>query len=137
MNKIDKILLKDAIKAYKNGDIPVAAVIVKNGKIVAHSYNNRQKRHIITGHAEVNVINKVTRKQRDWRLDGYELYVTMFPCSMCQEVIFNARIKKVYFYLINDKNSYQHQKIKFNKVSSEINNKLKFLLDQLFLKLRK
>lgn len=98
MNK--KFMLK-AIElariAAQNGDVPVGAVVVKDGKIIAEGYNTRQRDGIATAHAEVIAINKACKALGTWRLDDCELYVTLEPCPMCAGAIINARIKTVVF----------------------------------------
>ena len=97
MDKYIEIALKEAEKSIKTGDIPVGAIIVEKGKIIAKAHNTREKKHKITGHAEINVIEKACKKKKTWHLNECELYTTLEPCKMCSEVIKQARIKKVYF----------------------------------------
>lgn len=86
-----------AKKAGKLGEVPIGAVIVKDGEIIASAYNRRNTLKDATSHAEVLAIKKACKKVNDWRLDGAEMYVTLEPCPMCAGAIINARIKKVYF----------------------------------------
>ncbi len=102
MEKIEKILLKEAIKAYKEDEVPVGCVITKEEKIIAKAHNTRQKKHKCINHAEINAIIKAEKKLKDWRLNGCTMYVTLKPCSMCNEVIKQARIKNI-FYIIDSK----------------------------------
>lgn len=95
--KIIKIILNEAKKAYKKGEVPVGAAIIKNNKLISKSYNNRQKKCDVTGHAEIKSIIKASKKLGDWRLNECELYVTLEPCDMCRKVIEESRIKKVYY----------------------------------------
>lgn len=112
--KIIKVLLKESKKAYKMSEIPVGAVVVKNGCILSSAHNDRQKKCDVTGHAEVRAIVKAAKKIGDWRLDGCELYVTLEPCDMCRKIIEESRINKVYYLKLANKNSknkltsYQH-----------------------------
>ncbi len=89
--------LKEAQKAFLEDEVPIGAVIVKDGKIIAKAHNLREKRNIATYHAEIIAIEKACKKLNSWRLDDCELYVTLEPCIMCAGAILNARIKKVYF----------------------------------------
>ena len=89
--------LENAKIAFENGDVPVGAVIVQDGKIIAEAYNEREVDSRATAHAEILAIEKVCKKIKDWRLDGMEMYVTLEPCAMCAGAIANSRIKKVYF----------------------------------------
>ncbi len=106
MEKYIQVAYKEALKAYKKNEIPVGAVIVKNNKIIAKSHNNRQKKHTILGHAEINVILKAEKKLKDWRLDDCEMYVTLEPCEMCEKIINESRIKKVYYLLNSERNKH-------------------------------
>lgn len=93
---MDQALLQ-AQKAYKKGEVPIGAVVVKNNKVIAKAYNNRERSQIATNHAEVIAINKACKKLKSWRLDGCDLYVTLKPCPMCAGAIVNARINNVYY----------------------------------------
>ena len=85
-----------AKQAYKKGDVPVGCVIVKNGKVLAKAYNRKERTKMTTRHAEIEAIEKASKKQGDWRLDECEMYVTLEPCCMCAGAILNARINTVY-----------------------------------------
>lgn len=89
--------LKQAQKAKEKDEVPIGAVIVLDGKVIARAHNLMEKTQLATAHAEINAINKACKKLNSWRLDGAELYVTIEPCAMCAGAITNARIKKVYF----------------------------------------
>ncbi len=100
-NKVIDILINDAKKAYKKGEIPVSAVIVDQaGKIVSHAYNNRQNSFNVLGHAEIVAILKAEKKIKDWRLDGYKMVVVLEPCDMCSMVISKCRIDEVYYFVL-------------------------------------
>ena len=77
--KFMRVALNQAKIAYKNGEVPIGAVIVKNGEIIAKSYNKRNKNKLATAHAEINAIEKACKKLGDWRLDDCEMYVTLEP----------------------------------------------------------
>lgn len=89
--------LKEAKKAFLKGEVPVGAVVVRGGEIIAKAHNEREKKNVATRHAELSAIEKACKKLGSWRLDDCELYVTLEPCIMCAGAIINARIKKVYF----------------------------------------
>ena len=89
--------LKQAKKAYNRGEVPVGAVIIKNNKIIAKSYNKIEKKQDSTSHAEINVIKLASKKLKNWRLIECDLYVTLEPCDMCKGAIKNSRIENVYF----------------------------------------
>lgn len=101
MNCYMELALKEAYKSYKKGDVPVGAVIVKNGKIIAKAHNLKEKKHNPLMHAEIIAINKASKRLKRWRLDDCELYVTMEPCMMCTGAIIQSRIKKVYYSIEN------------------------------------
>lgn len=89
--------LKQAQVALKNDEVPVGAVIVLDGKVIARAYNKTESTNLATAHAEIRCIEKANKKLNSWRLDGCEMFVTLEPCPMCAGAIVNARIKKVYF----------------------------------------
>lgn len=95
--KYIKKALKEAKKAYLLDEVPIGCVIVKDNKIIARSYNTREKDQMVTSHCEINAIRKASKKLKDWQLIDCELYVTLEPCSMCAGAIYQSRIKKVVF----------------------------------------
>ena len=95
--------LQYAQKAFDLGEVPVGAVIVKNGKIVGTGYNMRETKQNALSHAEIEAINNACKTLGTWRLDGCELYVTLEPCPMCTGAIINARIKTVIFGAFDSK----------------------------------
>ena len=97
MKEYIKEALELAQKAKQLGEVPVGAVIVKDGEIIASGYNRRETYNNALGHAEIMAINEACRKLGSWRLDGCELYVTLEPCPMCAGAIINSRIKRVVF----------------------------------------
>jgi len=85
-------------KAKSSGaDVPVGAIIVKDGEIIASACNEREKNNDPTGHAEIIAIKAAALKLNNWRLDDCELYVTLEPCPMCAWAIIQSRVKSVYF----------------------------------------
>ena len=98
MNKeFMEIALEQAQKAYKKNEVPIGAVIVKDNKIIAKAYNNRNKTQNAVNHAEILAIQKACKKLKSWRLDDCDIYVTLEPCPMCAGAILNARIKNLYY----------------------------------------
>lgn len=90
--------LKQAQRAFIAQEVPVGAVIVNvDGKIIARAYNQTIKRHSPLAHAEIVAIIKAARKQKDWRLDGFTLYVTIEPCALCMQLILTSRITRVVY----------------------------------------
>lgn len=86
-----------AKKSAQEGEIPIGAVIVKDGKVIATGRNVRNSKKIATKHAEIIAIERACKKLNDWRLENCEMYVTVEPCPMCAGAILNSRIKKLYF----------------------------------------
>lgn len=101
--KFMKEAIKEAKKAYKKLEIPVGAVIVKDGKIIARAHNQKETKMDTTKHAEILAIQKASKKLGMWRLLDCEMYVTLEPCSMCAGAIINSRIKKVYIGTSDEK----------------------------------
>ena len=95
--KFMRSAIKEAEKAVKEDEVPIGAVIVMDGKIIARAHNKMEKTQLATAHAEILAINKACKKLKSWRLDGAELYVTIEPCAMCAGAIINSRISNVYF----------------------------------------
>jgi len=101
--KFMKIALKEAEKAYQKKEIPVGAIIVKNGNIIAKAHNIKEIKKDTTCHAEILAIQKASKKLGAWRLEDCEMYVTLEPCSMCAGALINSRIKKVYIGTMDEK----------------------------------
>ena len=97
MEKFMKAAINEAKKSLKLDEVPIGAVIVLDGKIIARAHNLMEKTQLATAHAEILAINKACKKLKSWRLDGAEMFVTVEPCAMCAGAIANARLKKVYF----------------------------------------
>ncbi len=89
--------LAEAEKASAIGEVPVGAVIVRDGMIIARAHNMREKWMDATAHAEVIAIRKACEKLQNWRLGGCTLYVTVEPCPMCAGAIYNSRVDTVVF----------------------------------------
>ena len=95
--------LKEAEKAYQKLEVPVGAVLVKDGKIIARAHNQKETKIDTTKHAEILAIQKASKKLKSWRLIDCEMYVTLEPCSMCAGAMINSRIKKVYIGAMDEK----------------------------------
>ncbi len=89
--------LKLAETAGKNGDVPVGAVLVKDGEIIGTGLNRREEKGDPTAHAEIEAIRMGAERLGGWHLEDCELYVTLEPCPMCAGAIINSRIKTVIF----------------------------------------
>ncbi|MDE7086985.1 MAG: nucleoside deaminase, partial [Clostridia bacterium] len=95
--------LKCAETALKEGEVPIGAVVVLDGKVISKGHNRRTKKQIATAHAEIEAIEKACKKLGSWRIPECELYVTLEPCPMCMGAALNARIKKIYYGAPEDK----------------------------------
>jgi len=90
-------------KAIKIDCVPVGAIVVLNGKIIGRGYNKKEKTNNPLDHAEIIAIKQATKKIKSWNLSECKLIVSMNPCEMCKKVIFEARIKQI-FYIVDNKN---------------------------------
>lgn len=95
--KYMKIALKEAQKAKELDEVPIGAVIVLNGKVIAKAHNLREKNQSATAHAEVLAINKTCKKLNSWRLNGCILYVTLEPCTMCVGASILSRVDGIVY----------------------------------------
>ena len=91
-----ELALNEAKKAYKIEEIPVGAIIVKDGKVISRAYNQKETKNNPIAHAEILAIERASKKLGRWRLDDCDLYVTLEPCPMCAGALINSRIKKLY-----------------------------------------
>ena len=91
------LALEEAKKAYAIGEVPVGAVIVKDGEIIATGYNQRETSKHVFHHAEMIAIDNACQKLNSWRLDECTLYVTVEPCSMCAGTMIQARLKRLVY----------------------------------------
>ncbi len=125
-NKFMKLAIKQAQKAVVLDEVPIGAIIVKDGKIIARAHNQMEKTQLATAHAEILAINKACKKLKSWRLDGAEMYVTIEPCAMCAGAIVNARIKRVYFGAYEKKSGCAQSKFSV-LTDSGLNHKTEFI----------
>ena len=109
---------REAEKAFKEDEVPVGCVIVKEEKIIARAHNRKEKKNCAVFHAEIECINKATRKLDNWNLKGCELYVTLEPCMMCTGAIVNSRIDKVFFGCTDPKGGALVSNIKFKRIKN-------------------
>ena len=84
-------------KAIEENEVPIAAIIVKNGIIVGRGYNKVEQTQNFMNHAEIIAINEAQQNLNNWRLNDCKMYVTLEPCSMCKEIIKKSRISDVYY----------------------------------------
>ncbi|WP_439629754.1 nucleoside deaminase [Shinella sp.] len=96
-NRFMEIALAEARAAGERGEVPVGAVLVLDGAVVAQSGNRTRAESDVTAHAEVAVIREASRKLGQERLIGADLYVTLEPCTLCAAAISFARIRRLYY----------------------------------------
>lgn len=89
--------LAEAIAAETENEVPIGAVIVCNGKIIARGHNRRENSRNALGHAEIEAINEACKELGGWRLPNCDIFVTLEPCPMCAGAIINSRINRVFF----------------------------------------
>ena len=99
--------IKEANKSLEINEVPVGAVIVKNGKIISRGHNIKEKKQSSLAHAEIIAIEKATRKVKNWRLIDCDIYVTLEPCPMCASAIKQSRIKKIYYGTSTTENNHK------------------------------
>ena len=94
-----KIAIKEAKKAYLENNVPIGAVIVYRGKVIASSHNTKNSSNIAVNHAEILCIVEACKYLNSWYLNECDIYVTLYPCNMCLYALAEARIRNVYFLL--------------------------------------
>lgn len=92
-----KIALAEAKKAAAEDEVPVGAVVVKDGNIIAKAHNRKEKKGMATRHAEIEALERASKKTGNWWLENCEVFVTLEPCAMCAGAMINCRIGKLYF----------------------------------------
>ena len=149
MNKDEKwmkIALEEAIKAEKEGEVPVGAILVKDDKLIAKAHNQPILKNDATAHAEIQLIRLGGKKLQNYRLNGSMVYVTLEPCLMCLSAMMHARISRI-VYGAHDKktgaygfgenliaaNFFNH---KIDLVGGVLENKCSDLLTQFFISRR-
>ena len=91
------LALKQAIKAEEKGEVPVGAILVKDGLLIAKAHNQPISTNDATAHAEIQLIRTAGKKQENYRLTGTSLYVTLEPCAMCLGAMMHARIERIVY----------------------------------------
>ena len=112
-----KTLMKLAKRASTKNEVPVSAIIVKNDKIISKAFNKREQSHNVLAHAEVIAIKKASKKLKTWRLFDCDLYVTLKPCSICENIIKQSRIRNVYYLIDKPDTKKEYNKTIFNKMN--------------------
>ncbi|HXL73441.1 MAG TPA: tRNA adenosine(34) deaminase TadA [bacterium] len=89
--------LKEARKAAGKGEVPVGAVVVKDGKVIGRGHNLTEKKQSALTHAELVALSKASKKLKSWRLIDCDLYVTLEPCTMCAGAIVLSRVRNLVY----------------------------------------
>ena len=135
--KYYKILLKLAQKAAKQNEVPISAIIVKNNQIISKAYNKREKNKNVLDHAEIIAIRKASKKLKSWRLFDCDMYVTLKPCNICENVIKQSRINNVYYFIDKLETKKEYNKTNFAKTNiCTYEQKYKRMLTEFFQKKR-
>jgi tRNA(adenine34) deaminase len=92
-----RLAIGEARVALEHGDVPVGAVLVRGDDVIATAHNTRELVRDAMAHAEVNALRLGTERTGDWRLDGFELFVTLEPCPMCAGAIVAHRLDRLVF----------------------------------------
>jgi len=145
MNEDEKwmsLALEQAVKAEEEGEVPVGAILVKDGLVIARAHNQPISTNDATAHAEIQLLRAAGRKLKNYRLTGTSLYVTLEPCAMCLGAIMHARVERIVFGAhdpktgvcgssenLIDANCFNH---KINLVSGVLENESKQLLKNFF-----
>jgi tRNA(adenine34) deaminase len=98
-----RMALDEASIAYNEGEVPVGAVLVKDGKVISKAHNQREDSKDPTGHAEIIALKHGSSEEDNWRLTGFTLYVTKEPCIMCAGAMVNARLGRLVYGCKDDK----------------------------------
>ena len=134
IEKFIDLAFEEALKALKNNEVPIGAVIVNKEKIVVgKGHNQTETLKDSTAHAEILALKSASKKINDWRLDDHIIFSTIEPCEMCMGAIVEARIKEVYYGSKNTKRKNIEKKIKASRVE---NMNCQNLVKQFFINLR-
>ena len=102
-DKFMQLALEQARLAWAEGEVPVGAVVVKDGEVIAAGYNQPIGRHDPSAHAEIVALRAAAEKLGNYRLPGCELYVTLEPCIMCSGAMMHARLSRVVYAALDPK----------------------------------
>jgi tRNA(adenine34) deaminase len=91
------LALAEARRAARKDEVPVGAVVVRDGEVIAKAHNLRESRQSVLGHAELIALTRASKKLGSWRLEGCDVFVTLEPCPMCAGALQQARVRHVYY----------------------------------------
>lgn len=137
MDKYEKILFKLAEKAYKKNEVPVGALIVNKGKIIAKAFNRKNIDNNSLFHAEIICLQKAYKKLNRWNLYDCDMYITLEPCSMCKFLIEESRICNVFYILDQGKHNNKYNKTKYEHMFVCEKDKFSEIMNNFFKKIRK
>lgn len=135
-----KLAYKEALKALKDDEVPVGAVIVKDGKVIAKAYNMKESKQCGVYHAEILAIMRACKKLSNWRLENCDIYITLAPCPMCASAIKQSRISNVYCGLSNSDSSVMNitkEILENNDINSSVNLYTDFFSNEVSVLLKK
>ena len=107
---------KEAKKAFKEDEVPIGCVIVKDGEIISRAHNKKVRKDCAVFHAEIECLIKATKKLNNWNLKGCDLYVTLEPCMMCTGAIVNSRIDRIFYGCKDPKGGSLVSNIRFKRI---------------------
>lgn len=119
MKKYIDEIIKLSKKSLTYGDVPVGAIVVKDGTIIGKGCNTREKNNDIMGHAEINAIRKASKNVKNWNLQGCNLFVTLMPCTICMNIIKQCRIDNVYYLLDKPANKKEFDRVAVKQIDSK------------------
>ena len=140
MNNYEKyftILYNLAKKSFKKNEVPVSAIILNNGRIIARAYNKKNIKQNALFHAEILCIYKACKKLKTWNLNGCEMYVTLEPCDMCKNAIQEARISEVKYFLSKGAITNKYSKTKYEHLFVRNIDEYEMMLKTFFKGMRK
>jgi tRNA(adenine34) deaminase len=110
------LALEEARQAYQQGEIPVGAVLVEDGKVISSAHNMREAHKLVTSHAEILALTQAQTSKQSWRLPACTLYVTLEPCLMCMGAIQQSRIRRLVFGLREPKTGAVRSILNYDKI---------------------
>ena len=113
-----QLAYSEACKAFDEDEVPVGCVIVKDDCVIAKAHNKKVKKNCAIFHAEIECINKATKKLNNWNLTGCQIYITLEPCMMCTGAIINSRIDKIYFACKDPKGGSVVSNVKMKRIKN-------------------
>ena len=117
-DRMMELAYKEALKAFEEDEVPVGCVIARGDEVIAKAHNRKEKKNCAVYHAEIECINKATKKLDNWNLKGCCMYVTLEPCMMCTGAIINSRIDKVVFACRDPKGGAMVSNIRLDEVKN-------------------